>query len=80
MMVFLEVQKNRPQFRVQRNVLLLVLVFGSEGSSHWDLQELNVGWGYVAAVAIKSSCPIDFRTDFFIENDVSSPANSAVRW
>jgi 4'-phosphopantetheinyl transferase len=32
-------------------------------TSHWVLQELNVGCGYAAAVAIKSWCPIDFRTD-----------------
>ena len=40
----------------------LLRAAGGTNTSHWVLQELNVGCGYVAAVAIKSPCPIHFTT------------------
>jgi 4'-phosphopantetheinyl transferase len=52
----------------------LLRTAGGTDTSHWVLQELNVGCGYAAAVAIQSSCPIDFRTDFFIPADSRSIA------
>ena len=39
----------------------LLRAAGGADTSHWVLQEVNVGCGYAAAVAIKSPCPIDFR-------------------
>jgi 4'-phosphopantetheinyl transferase len=40
----------------------LLRAAGGTNTSHWVLRELNVGCSYAAAVAIKSPCPIDFRT------------------
>jgi 4'-phosphopantetheinyl transferase len=57
----------------------LLRAAGGTNRSHWLLQELNIGCGYVAAVAIKSPGPIHFRTDSFTEDDSSSSAGSAVR-
>ena len=42
----------------------LLRAAGGTNTSDWILQELNVGCRYAAALAIKSSCPIDFRMDF----------------
>jgi 4'-phosphopantetheinyl transferase len=42
----------------------LLRAAGGANTSHWVLQELSVGCSYVAAVAIKSPCPIHFQTDF----------------
>ena len=51
----------------------LLRVAGDANTSHWVLQELNVGCGYAAAVAIRSSRPIETIVRG-IENETLEPA------